>query len=178
MWPTVAIILTAIGLTSAGCAQQQQDYRIISVKDRDRLMQDNTVVVEGHVVVSKLGVQPPTAGDYFWHSFYFYIPAGFSHKPRYDATIAVDRVLKGNMQEKTLELTDYRSLTPEEHAAFVDNYGIHQNSMVCVGYDQRCGGCLTNLAIVPLGNTAEFDKALRQAAAQHAATRPAFHSLE
>jgi hypothetical protein len=90
-------------------------------------------------------------------------------------------VLKGSVQARTIELTDYRSLAPEERAAFVDNYGIHVNSVVRVGYDQRCGGRLTNLAIVPLGNTAEFDEALRQAATrrmQRAATQPALPPSE
>ncbi len=158
----------ALTVGGIGCAGKQE-YRIVSPEQRDELLRENAVVVEGHVVASKHTLQP-TASQYL----FFFIPMSVSTKnPRYDATVAVDRVLKGNVQEKTIELSDYRGLTEQENAAFLDGYGIHYHSLVRIGYDRRRGDRLADLAIVPLGNTPKFDEALRQAAAMRAATRPA-----
>ncbi|MGH7179012.1 MAG: hypothetical protein ACREJC_16665 [Tepidisphaeraceae bacterium] len=136
------------------------------------MLNDNAVIVEGHVIAAKRTLQP-AASQYL----FFFIPTSVStENPRYDATIAIDRVLKGTVQGSTIELSNYRALTAEENAAFVDGYGIHINSVLRVGYDQRHGERLTALVIVPLGNTPEFDEALRQAAmlrARRSSMRPA-----
>jgi hypothetical protein len=167
MWQR-AFILTALLISSIGCAGKQ-DYRIVPREQADGLLSESAVVVEGHVIAGRLRA---TATQYL-----FFIPMNLSMKnPRYDATVAVDRVLKGRVKEKTIRLVDYRGMTKQEYAAFADGYGIHNHSVVRIGYDRRRGDRLTKLAIVPLGNTPEFDEALRQSEAkrtQRAATRPA-----
>lgn len=171
MW-RLTTILIALMLAGAGCAGKQ-DYRIVPAEQRDLLLRDNAVVVEGRVVRSKHTLRP-TAGQ---STSILFIPMSVSAKnPRYDATVAIDRVLKGEAPSSTIELRNYRPLTAEENAAFVDGYGIHNNSVLRIGFDRRGGGRFTSLTIVPLGNTPEFDEALRQAASvreAHTSTRPA-----
>ena len=163
-------ILTALLVGGIGCAGKQ-DYRIVSPERRDELLHENTVVVEGHVIASKDTLRP-TASQYL----FFFMPIGvIMTNPRYDATVTIDRVLKGSVKERTIEFADYRDLTEQENAAFADGYGIHINSVIRIGYDQRRGDRLSDLAIVPLGNTPEFDEVLRRSAtmrAQGAGTRP------
>ncbi len=53
--------------------------------------------------------------------------------------------------------------------------------LVRIGYDQRWGDRLTALAIVPLGNTSDFNEALQQAAmmrAERGVTHPASRHSE
>jgi hypothetical protein len=100
---------------------------------------------------------------------------------RRDAVAAASRVVKGKETATRLKLSNYRPLTEQESAVFPDIYGIHNNSRLLLGYDSRWGGSFKNLCIVPLGNTPEFDDALRKAAimrAQRAATRPASRPSE
>ena len=167
MWRR-AFILTALMVGGIGCAGKQ-DFRIVRAECRDELLRENAVVIEGHVIKSVHTAQPV---EYI----FFVIPLADSMKnATYDGVVAVDRVLKGSVEDKTIKLSNYRALTSEENAAFADGYGLHMNSVVRLGYDHHHGDRLTALAIVPLGNTPEFDEAIRQAAlmrAQKAATRP------
>ena len=166
----IALIIVASMLISLGCAGKQ-DFRVLPADQRDQLLQEKAVVVEGRVIASKHTLNPT-----FDQYLFFFIPQSVSTKnPRFDATVAIDRVLKGNLSSNTIELSDYRALRPEENALFADGYGVHNNSVLRLGFDRRSGDRLTNPVIVPLGNTPEFDDALRQAAAMRAraATRPA-----
>jgi hypothetical protein len=168
MW-RVALILGALAISSAGCAGKQ-DYQVLAFDQRDQLLQEKAVVVEGRVIASKHTLNPT-----FDQYLFFFVPQSVSTgNPRFDATVAIDRVLKGDVSSNTIELSDYRAIRPEEDALFADGYAIHNNSVLRLGFDRHSGNRLTDLVIVPLGNTPEFDDALRQAAAMRsrAATRP------
>ena len=155
MWRTAVLIFTFAICTAAGCAGKQ-DYHVYSADQRELLLQ-KAVAVEGRVIESRRTLRP-TANQYL----FFFIPTGVSIKnPRFDATIAVDRVLKGQVSSKTIELRDYRPMTAEERSLFVDGAGIRNHLVLRIGYDRRSGNRFTGLAIVPIGNTPEFDAALR-----------------
>lgn len=152
---SILILLIAALVAATGCSGKQQ-YTILPLPHMDEMIAERKVVVEGVVEESRSSTewtlsQPLGSGQW-----------------RRDAVVAVNRVVKGNETATRLKLSNYRPLTEQELAAFPDVYGIHNRSRLLLGYDLRWGSSFRNLCIVPLGNTPEFDNALRQAAIMRA----------
>jgi hypothetical protein len=157
------VLLIAALVAATGCSATQQQYTVVPVPQMDVMIGERKVVVEVVVEQSRM------SSDWSLSQ-----PLG-NGRWRRDAVVAASRVIKGEETATRLKLSNYRELTEQESAAFPDGYGIHNNSRLLLGYDSRWGNSFKNLCIVPLGNTPEFDDALRQAAmmrARRAATHP------
>lgn len=77
------------------------------------------------------------------------------------AVLTVDQVLRGGEQHKSLNLRNYRNLTPEERALFPYGWGIMQGVRLRIGYKDRFGDRFVNLKIMPIGLTPEVQDAVR-----------------
>jgi hypothetical protein len=81
----------------------------------------------------------------------------------YDLTIELDSVIKGQESAKQLALK-IRLPTGEDKKLLPNDQGIiWTGTRFRVGYDHRNGKRLTNLRLVPIGNTPELDAMLEQA---------------
>src|SRR5690242_8014970 len=99
-----------------------------------------------------------------WANYvFFWIPMGVSaDNPRFDASVWVDSVLKGDDKPEQIPLTNYRPLTREESALIPYGHPIHDGLRLRVGYNRLRADSVTGLTLVPLGNTPEFEEALRR----------------
>jgi hypothetical protein len=152
-----SIISVAILALACGCASKQ-DYRVISAANRDDVLATSKYVIEGRVIGARISYRP------VWQNYvFFWLPIGVSTmNARYDATVEIDAVLKGDVKPEMIELRNYRPLSTNERALLPDEYGIHNGLRLRLGFDRRRGDSISGLAIVPLGNTPEFDEALRR----------------
>lgn len=168
-WGT-GVVATAVSVLVCLACSKKQDYCVVPTERRDELLRMNAFVVEGRVSRSGTTLRAPLSQYIF-----FWIPVGaVTTSPRHDTTVVVEAVLKGEPHVRTVRLRDHGPLRARDRSLFPDGY-LHMNSLLRVGYDRRRGDRFTGLTLCPLGNTPEFDEAMRQAVilrARRAASRP------
>jgi hypothetical protein len=167
-------MLLAVLCITVGCSPRQ-DYKVVPRERADDIFRGSKVVLDGHVMMARATSQA-TFADYFF--FWLPMPASTAN-PRYDATIIVDEVLKGDEHPWSVELQHYRPLTPAERALLSGYHDILNGLRLRVGYDRRRGNSLTRLVLCPLGLTTEVEEAMRRANALRARSgAPASHATK
>jgi len=82
--------------------------------------------------------------------------------------VAIDRVIKGDVNSSVLHVHDYRSLSAQESDLIPGGYGIIDGIRLRLAFDGKFGDSFRNLRIVPLGMTPqlkavfELSESLRQ----------------
>ena len=152
-----AMLLAAL-VGGLGCAgARRESYAVVPPSGADAALRDKAVVVEGVVTEAEFGIAPRTSASQY---LFPWIPAGApAAKPGWSATVAVQRVLKGDPGHAVIHLRELRSFDPEEVGLFPDRYGVHIRSRLRLGFDRRRGDRIRGLVIVPLGNAPAFDVA-------------------
>lgn len=156
-WTSVVFVVLLICASRCGNARQQ-DYTVVGVADADHALRGHQFVAEGAVVNGRRYEGPARVVDYL----YFWMPHGPAVADRrQDATVEVSDVLRGDVREPRIVLRNYRPLTPAETSFFPDGYGMRNHLRLRIAYNRRRGDRFADLVIVPLGNTAVFDAAMR-----------------
>ncbi len=158
--PATRIAVLCVSLL-AGCAGKQQ-YEFLPFPECDALLSSRTYVLEAHVTGNRSQRRPSA-----WERLTFFIPRlVVTGDHRNDAFLNVDTVIEGRVPEKTMELRDYRHLTPDELKRLPDGqYGdfLYPGLRVRLAFDGRRGRRFERLQLAPLGNTSEYNAMIKTA---------------
>jgi len=140
------VTLITLLIATSGCAKQ--NYQVLAA-DQAGLILDHRKIVFDATVISASVTLKPSLSNYI----FFFIPAGVSmDNAEYSASLHIDVLRKGDPGVSVFEIHNYRKMTHEEIALFPDQYGMHNNSRIRVGYDENLFGRWRQLAIAPFGN--------------------------
>jgi len=146
----LAMELAVIALLVAGGCYSKQNYHVLSPASGDELLNKCNVVVEGRVVY----VRTRTLRRWQEVVFFCWPYLGEETGPaRYDVSIDIDQVLKGdpNMPRR-LQIDNCRPLTDDESPFFFASVGgiFPSDVRVRIGYNHKFGNTFRNLTVVPL----------------------------
>ena len=142
----------------AGCAARQ-DYTVVGRDGAGGALPDRSIVLEGHVTEAHFGRHDRPS---VWQYLTFWDPLPIAGKPgpaTLNATVAVERVLRGEFRMPAVVLRELR-LPTEAERQLLGPYAIVIGKRLRLGFDRASGRTLRNLRLVPLGNTPELDAAL------------------
>jgi hypothetical protein len=155
---SLAILLTILG----GCAGTQ-DYQAVAPDSVDSALTTSEIVLEGHVTNSRIERRARASA---WQMLTFWDPLPMPAEPgppEWNATVRVERILKGEIPTPEIELRNYRPPSAAERQLFPDDYTIHIGTRLRLGFDGFSGRTLRNLRLVPLGYTPAYDAFPRRA---------------
>ena len=150
------VLVTAV--TALGCATRQE-FELLPARDRDNVIAGRTTVLDARVTGSRSTSRMNTA-----ERLTFFVPRLRVSDRQNDAYLSVESVVKGTFSESTLELHDYRHLTPGELKQLPEGqYGnfLYPGLRLRLAFDRYRHGRFERLQLVPLGNTAEYGPATR-----------------
>jgi hypothetical protein len=147
----LAAELIVVGLLVAGGCYSRQNYHVLPPQTGDELLAKCNVVVEGRIVyVRERRLKS-------WQEVVFFcwptLEEGPSGPARYDVSIDIEKVLKGNAEmPRRLQVDNCRPLTAEESPYFFgERAGVIPNDVrVRIGFNQRNGNSYRNLIVIPL----------------------------
>src|SRR5438874_13200676 len=147
----LATELLLVALLVMGGCYSKQNYHLMSPQSGAKRLDGCDVVAEGWIVSVRQWRRDSWQQNIFCYPLTSELPAG---PDRYDLSIEIDQVLKGDLNTRRLQINNCRPLTAEEGtivSPFSNSDTFPNHVRVKVGFNSQHGNSFNNLIIVPLG---------------------------